>query len=112
MPNGDVHPVSAARPTGALPSPDTVLRGIPGLKKLPPVVAYMLVMLLTTLGGYLGQGAHGVSATDAQERDSAILRKLTTIEKGQDVLKEGQHDLDKRMTRLEALREAERRRDG
>ncbi len=78
-----------------------MLRGVPALGKLPPVVQYVLVMLLTTAGGYLGQGAHGVSASDAQVRDKVIIEKLETID-------DGLHDLDRRLIKIEAMREAER----
>lgn len=110
MPEAPTAPAApAATP---LASGDTVLRGIPALKKLPPVVQYLLVMLLTALGGYFGQGVHGVSASDAQNRDSVIIEKLERIETGQDALEKGQHDLDRRLVRIEAKREAEREGDG
>ncbi len=73
---------------------------------------YLLVMLLTTLGGYLGQGAHGVSANEAEKRDTVIIQKLETIETGQKDLERGQHDLDRRLVRIEAMREVEKGGDG
>ncbi len=100
-----------AAPRAQAPAIGTVLQGIPGLKKLPPIVAYMIVALLTTLGGYLGQGVHGVSASDQNETNVIVIEKLERIETGQQDLEKGQHDLDRRLVRIEAMREAERKPD-
>ncbi len=81
-----------------------MLRGIPALKKLPPVVQYLLVMLLTAFGGYVGQGAHGVSAAKLEETNKVIIEKL-------EVIQAGQHDLDRRLVRIEAMREVEKEGD-
>ena len=81
------------------------MRGLPMLKKAPPWLQYLLVAVLTSFGGYIGQGVHGVSAADAEKRDQVILEKL-------EIVVEGQHDLDKRLTRIEAQREVEKRKGG
>ena len=101
MPGANAQPEVGGSASNQLPSVDTVLRGIPALKKLPPVVAYLIVSLLTVAGGYFGQGVHGVSAADAKQRDNVIIEKLETID-------DGLHDLDRRLIKIEALREAER----
>lgn len=100
MPDAPAHPATGSiRP---LLSGDTVLRGVPALGKLPPFVQYIFVMLLTSFGGYIGQGAHGFSAEDAQEQNKVIIEKLERIE-------ERQHAQDRRLIKIEAMREAERK---
>ena len=101
MSNGNAQPATRL-PAAILPPPDTVLRGVPALKKLPPWTQYLLVMVLTSLGGYIGQGATGVSADEAQAQHRVVLEELTKI-------KDGVHDLEIRMTRIEAKREVEKR---
>lgn len=100
MPNGATHPAAAAAPP--LVSADTVLRGVPALGKLPPFVQYIFVMLLTAFGGYVGQGAHGTSAAETEKQNNVIIEKLDSLETTI-------RALDRRVIKIEAMREAERK---
>lgn len=78
-------------------SADTVLRGVPALGKLPPWVQYIFVMLLTSFGGYVA----GPSAADAEQRDKVVIEKLESLEKAVQAI-------DRRVIKIEAMREAEK----
>lgn len=95
MPEAATHPAAPA--VSPLASADTVLRGIPKLSKLPPFVQYALVMLLTAFGGYMA----GPSAADVEERDRIVIEKLESLETTI-------RALDRRVIKIEAMREAER----
>lgn len=99
MPEAATQPAPPAN--RSLASADTVLRGVPALAKLPPFVQYALVMLLTAFGGYMA----GPSAADAEERSRVVIEKLESLERGV-------RAIDRRVIKIEAMREAERGGDG